>query len=165
VFADRMADGTEFAKPAGDRQRAIKKKAFADHRAELVGKYGANFEAAFDQPEAKIRWLTTGGYVARPLAGAWATAPYLHNGSVPTLADLLEPVHRRPIVFPGGHREYDPIRGGFVSRFEDVPADQRGASFVFDARITGNRNTGHEFGTRLTDVEKRALVLYLKGME
>jgi hypothetical protein len=165
VFADKMADGTEFAKAAGDRQRGIKKRAFADHRAELARKYGADFEAEFDQPEAEIRWLTTGGYVARPLAGAWATAPYLHNGSVPTLADLLEPAHRRPVVFPVGHREYDPVRGGFVSRFEDVPAGQRGAYFVFDARIAGNRNTGHEFGTRLTDAEKRALVLYLKGME
>lgn len=160
-----MADGTEFARAVGDRQRAIKKKAFADHRVELAAKYGEDFEATFDQPEKEIRWLTTGGYVAHPLAGAWATAPYLHNGSVPTLADLLEPAHRRPIVFPVGHREYDPVRVGYMSRFEDVPTEQQGDFFVFDTRIAGNRNTGHEFGTMLTDAEKRALLLYLKGME
>jgi hypothetical protein len=160
-----MIGGGEFAKAVGDRQREIKKKAFADHRAELVAKYGPNFEATFDQPEAQIQWLTTGGYVARPLAGGWATAPYLHNGSVPTLADLLEPAHRRPIVFPVGHREYDPARVGFVSRFEDVPTEQQRDFFVFDTRIAGNRNTGHEFGTRLTDAEKQTLLLYLKGMD
>lgn len=165
VFADPMADGTPFAKAVGLRQREIKKKAFDDHRDELVKKYGADFEKTFDQPDKDIRWLTTGGYVARPLAGAWASAPYLHNGSVPTLADLLEPANRRPIVFPVGHREYDPVRGGYVSRFEDVPAEQLGAAFVFDTRIAGNRNTGHEFGTQLTGTEKRALLLYLKGVK
>lgn len=165
VFADPMADGRQFAAAAGLLQREIKKKAFADHRDELVAKYGAGFEKTFDQPDADIRWLTTGGYVAPPLAGTWATAPYLHNGSVPTLADLLEPVNRRPIVFPVGHREYDPVRGGYVSRFEDIPADQLSTAFVFDTRIAGNRNTGHEFGTLLTAAEKRALLLYLKGMK
>ena len=165
VFADRMADGRQFAAAVGLVQRAVKKQAFADRRDELVERYGADFEARFDQPDADIRWLTTGGYVARPLAGAWATAPYLHNGSVPTLADLLEPAHRRPIVFPVGHREYDPVRGGYVSRFEDVPADQLATAFVFDTRIAGNRNTGHEFGTQLPPAEKRALLQYLKGMK
>ncbi|HUR56055.1 MAG TPA: di-heme-cytochrome C peroxidase, partial [Gemmataceae bacterium] len=166
VFADKLADGRDFAESVGLVQRKIKKKAYDDHRAELEKKYGAGFETPlFDEPDAKIRWLTTGGYVARPLAGAWATAPYLHNGSVPTMADLLEPVHRRPVVFPVGHREYDPVRVGFVSRFDDVPEDQVKSYFVFDTRAAGNRNTGHEFGTNLTDGEKRALLLYLKGME
>ncbi|HUR52979.1 MAG TPA: hypothetical protein VMZ71_02525, partial [Gemmataceae bacterium] len=73
--------------------------------------------------------------------------------------------HRRPVVFPVGHREYDSVRVGFVSRFEDVPEDQVKSYFVFDTRAAGNRNTGHEFGTNLTDAEKRALLLYLKGME
>jgi hypothetical protein len=166
VFADKMANGKDFAESVGAVQRKIKNKAYDDHRAELEGKYGKGFESPlFDQPNAEIKWLTTGGYVARPLAGAWSTAPYLHNGSVPTLADLLEPVHRRPVVFPVGHREYDPVRVGFVSRFEDVPEDQVRSYFVFDTRPAGNRNTGHEFGTNLTDAEKRALLLYLKGME
>lgn len=164
VFADPMMDGGEFAAAVGLRQRKIKMKAFHDHRAELITKYGADFEKVFDEPESQIRWLTTGGYVARPLAGAWATAPYLHNGSVPTLADLLEPAHRRPIIFPVGHREYDPERAGFVSRFEEIPADQLNSAFVFDTRIAGNRNTGHEFGTRLTPVEKKALLAYVKTM-
>lgn len=165
VFADKLADGRDFAAAVGDIQKKIKKRAYADHRAELVKKYGPDFADKLDQPEGKIKWLTTGGYVARPLAGAWSTAPYLHNGSVPTLADLLEPAHRRPVLFPVGHREYDPDRVGFVSRFEDVPEEQVKAYFVFDTRPAGNRNTGHEFGATLAPAEKRALLLYLKGME
>ena len=163
VFADKMADGTDFAKAVGDRQRAIKKQAFRDHRAELEKDYGPNFEGDFDQPDDKIRWLTTGGYVARPLTGTWATAPYLHNGSVPTLADLLEPAAKRPIVFPVGHREYDPARVGYVSKFEDVPPNQVASYFIYDTRLTGNHNSGHEFGTALTPAQKTSLLMYLKS--
>ena len=163
AFADKMADGKDFAKAVGDRQRDIKRKSFKEYRAELIAEYGVNFEANFDQPEDQIRWLTTGGYVARPLSGTWATAPYLHNGSVPTLADLLEPASRRPIVFPVGHREYDPARIGYVSKFEDVPQGQIASWFVFDTRIAGNSNSGHEFGTTLTADQKSALLLYLKS--
>ena len=55
-----------------------------------------------DLPEEQIRWITTLGYVARPLEGIWATAPYLHNGSVPTLDDLLKPENERPGMLPFG---------------------------------------------------------------
>ena len=55
------------------------------------------------------------GYVAVPLAGVWLRAPYLHNGSVPSLADLLEPPERRPREFRRGYDVYDPANVGFVS--------------------------------------------------
>ena len=62
----------------------------------------------FDLPEEQIHWLTTRGDVARPLEGIWATAPYLHNGSVPTLDDLLKPEDERPICFPFGNASTTP---------------------------------------------------------
>jgi mono/diheme cytochrome c family protein len=79
------------------------------------------------------------GYKPRPLAGIWATAPFLHNGSVPTVYDLLSPVSERPITFRVGSREYDQERLGLKA------ADSR--FWEFDTRTDGNHNTGHEFNT------------------
>lgn len=105
------------------------------------------------------------GYKARPLDGIWATAPYLHNGSVPNLFQLLSPVSERATTFWVGNHEYDPKFAGF--RTEEFPG-----GFLFDTRIRGNGNQGHEFrdGCRTTGVigrglqpdERRALVEYLK---
>jgi hypothetical protein len=78
-------------------------------------------------------------YKARPLAGAWATAPYLHNGSVPNLYSLLLPVGERPKKFYVGRRDFDPVMLGY--RLEPM---SRGG-FWFDTSIAGNHNTGHEF--------------------
>ncbi|MES3039422.1 MAG: di-heme-cytochrome C peroxidase [Bdellovibrionota bacterium] len=63
----------------------------------------------------------TPGYPARHLAGAWATAPYLHNGSVPNLYELLKPSYARPKMFFVGNSEYDAVRLGFQSEFESLP--------------------------------------------
>jgi mono/diheme cytochrome c family protein len=95
-------------------------------------------------------------YKARPLNGIWATAPYLHNGSVPTLYDLLLPPASRPRKFTLGRRELDPRKVGYVSD-GDVP-------FVVDTSVTGNGNGGHEYGTALSDEERWALVEYLKSL-
>ncbi len=62
---------------------------------------------------------TTRSYVARRLDGIWATAPYLHNGSVPTLHDLLLPANERPASFAIGHRNFDPVRVGYLTRVPD----------------------------------------------
>ena len=93
---------------------------------------------------------------ARPLNGIWATAPYLHNGSVPTLYDLLLPPASRPKKFPLGRREYDPRKVGYVSE-GDVP-------FVVDTAVTGNGNGGHAYGVTLSDANRWALVEYLKTL-
>ena len=61
------------------------------------------------------KWDDTRGrkiYRAKTLVGIWATAPFLHNGSVPTLYDLLRPAAERPVTFPTGQREYDPVKLG-----------------------------------------------------
>lgn len=85
-------------------------------------------------------------YKARSLNGIWATAPYLHNGSVPTLYDLLLPKKRagdpddgeyRPDTFLVGAREFDPVKIGFLSEGYD--------GFVFDTSLKGNFNAGHEY--------------------
>ncbi|HEX9983927.1 MAG TPA: di-heme-cytochrome C peroxidase [Thermoanaerobaculia bacterium] len=96
-------------------------------------------------------------YRARPLDGIWATAPYLHNGSVPTLADLLKPAAQRPPTFYVGDCEIDPANVGCV-------ATQRPGAFLFDTSKAGNRNTGHEYGTSLNADDRKALLEYLKSL-
>ena len=104
------------------------------------------------------------GYRSRPLTGIWATAPFLHNGSVPTLYDLLLPPAARPAAFNVGSREYDPVKVGYVT----APSPTN--SFRFVARdggglVPGNGNQGHDYNnTRLSDADRWALVEYLKTL-
>ncbi|MHC8410264.1 di-heme-cytochrome C peroxidase [Pseudomonas sp. Hz4] len=104
-------------------------------------------------------------YKARPLAGVWATAPFLHNGSVPSLYQLLSPQDERATTFYKGTFEYDPRHLGYrTEAFTD--------GFLFETRITGNHNSGHEFragkrgngviGRWLQPEERWALLEYLK---
>ncbi len=99
----------------------------------------------------------TRGYKAAPLAGIWATAPYLHNGSVPTLLDLLRPPAQRPRSFDPGTREFDPAKVGLSA---DTPAD----TWRFDTSVPGNDNGGHDYGTRLDAAQKADLLTYLKSL-
>lgn len=103
----------------------------------------------------------TAGYVAPPLDGVWATAPYLHNGSVPTLEALLDP-GLRPACFLRGRdsRRYDLERVGWDYA---VPKDCVGPA-VFDTSLYGKGNGGHEFGLRLDPAERRAVLEYLKTL-
>ena len=100
------------------------------------------------------------GYNAQYLDGIWLRAPYLHNGSVPTIRDLLEPVDKRPPLFYRGYDVYDPVRVGFVS----TGADAQREGTKFDVRVRGNGNAGHTFGTTLPEPAKDALVEYLKTL-
>jgi mono/diheme cytochrome c family protein len=100
------------------------------------------------------------GYVAQFLDGIWLRAPYLHNGSVPSLADLLMPPAQRPQQFWRGHDVYDPVRAGFVAQGD---AAER-AGTLYDTRQRGNGNGGHAFGTALPDADKAALLEYLKTL-
>ncbi|HMH53796.1 MAG TPA: hypothetical protein VK548_26415 [Candidatus Acidoferrum sp.] len=110
------------------------------------------------------------GYIAAFLDGIWLRAPYLHNGSVPTLRDLLEPVAKRPQVFYRGYDVYDSLDMGFISR-EDQ-AKRLGTSWdavkavatPYDVRWRSNGNMGHEYGVTLPQGEKDALIEYLKTL-
>ena len=96
-------------------------------------------------------------YKARPLSGIWASAPYLHNGSVPSLAELLKPPAQRVPEFWVGGREFDPDAVGNES------GEAPGRSLL-DTRLPGNANTGHAFGTTLPEADKRDLLEYLKSL-
>ncbi len=99
-------------------------------------------------------------YKARPLDGIWATAPYLHNGSVPTLDDLLRPAADRPKSFNVGTREFDPVKVGYRT---DAAAP--GNSFAFTAEGPGNSNDGHDYNVgKLSDADRAALLEYLKSL-
>jgi cytochrome c peroxidase len=100
------------------------------------------------------------GYVVAFLDGIWLKAPYLHNGSVPTLRDLLEPAAQRPKVFWRGYDVYDQAKVGFVTDTQDA---QRIGTRM-DTTAKGGGNQGHEFGTTLPATEKDALVEYLKTL-
>jgi mono/diheme cytochrome c family protein len=97
-------------------------------------------------------------YRARPLNGIWATAPYLHNGSVANLEELLIPAARRSKVLYMGNWDFDPVRVGYESSSPFI-----GAS-ILDTRLPGNSNAGHEFGTDPSPADRAALIEYLKTL-
>jgi processive rubber oxygenase RoxA-like protein/cytochrome c len=101
--------------------------------------------------------VQTPRYKARPLDGIWATAPYLHNGSVPTLWDLLNPTSERPAVFYVGSHDFDPVKVGLVTT-------QAPGAFLFDTSLPGNWRNGHEYGTSLSDDDKKSLLEFLKTL-
>jgi hypothetical protein len=106
----------------------------------------------------------TFGYASMPLDGIWARAPYLHNGSVPTLADLLEPPEKRPVVFYRGDDVYDTEKVGFRT---GLPADGGRRFFRYDTKLRGNGNAGHTgppYGTELPPEQKKDLLEYLKTL-
>lgn len=94
-------------------------------------------------------------YKAGPLGGIWATAPYLHNGSVASLYQLLLPASQRLPTFKVGSREFDPLNVGF---------DLATGTFDFDTTVVGNSNKGHEYGKQLTDEQRWQLVEFLKTL-
>jgi cytochrome c5 len=118
----------------------------------------------FNQPYPQRFHLfrKTNGYAGMPLDGIWLRAPYLHNGSVPSLRELLEPSSARTRLFYRGNDVFDPQNVGFVS---NVASQGEQQFFRFDTAQRGNGNQGHEgaaYGTELAANEKRAVVEYLK---
>ncbi|WP_305985023.1 cytochrome c [Roseibium sp. MMSF_3544] len=106
----------------------------------------------------------TDGYANMPLDGLWLRAPYLHNGSVPTLYDLLLPPGERPRTFLRSSDVLDAERGGFQAPECETSTsnDASNNGFCFDTSLIGNGNYGHDYGTDLTPAERDSLLLYLK---
>jgi mono/diheme cytochrome c family protein len=100
----------------------------------------------------------TDGYANMPLDGVWLRSPYLHNGSVPTLRDLLNPPDQRPKVFFTGYDLYDYDSVGFVSSGPE--AERFGQRY--DTSVPGNGNGGHSYGTNLSPADKDVLLEYMK---
>ncbi len=107
------------------------------------------------------------GYVAPPLDGIWATAPYLHNGSVPTLEHLLDsetrPTYWRRLDYDSAH--YDRERVGWPVTVLNVGHDVFSVGehrYIYDTTIFAHGNGGHTYGDKLDNDERRALLEYLK---
>ncbi|MEM9837147.1 MAG: di-heme-cytochrome C peroxidase [Bacteroidota bacterium] len=100
-------------------------------------------------------------YKGRPLNGIWATAPYLHNGSVPDLWSLLLPEDERPKTFWVGNREFDPVNVGYRS---DVGKNEFHVLGKDGKIMKGNSNLGHRYGTELNAADRWALVEYMKTL-
>lgn len=111
------------------------------------------------------------GYQAPPLDGVWATAPYLHNGSVPTLEGVLDS-KARPKIFTRSYRtgkdDFDAVNIGWKFERIDRPTDKsQPASLqrrIYDTTQPGRGNQGHTFGDHFTDAERRAVIEYLKSL-
>nr|WP_209942947.1 cytochrome c [Rhizobium halophytocola] len=105
------------------------------------------------------------GYVAVGLEGLWLRAPYLHNGSVPSLRDLLKTPDARPKTFFRGSDLVDAENGGFVAtNMPASPASPPVAASLYDTTLPGNANTGHLWGTDLSPQAKESLLAYLKTL-
>jgi hypothetical protein len=114
-----------------------------------------------DSQYAFKHFRKTFGYANHPLDGIWLRAPYLHNGSVPTLADLLEAPENRPKVFYRGYDVFDQQKVGFRT---DVAEEKGRKYFRFDTALPGNGNSGHLYGTTLPADQKKALLEYMKRL-
>ncbi|HEV2487155.1 MAG TPA: di-heme-cytochrome C peroxidase [Terracidiphilus sp.] len=156
----------------------IRHKYYRDHHItfqtdhEISGTVHACFAGfdALDIPQV------TDAYKPRPLEGVWATPPFLHNGSVPNLYEMLSPIEERSKRFYVGRREFDPVRVGYVTE----PGNGSTNGFWMDTTLPGNLNTGHQFrgedqptgsstprpmgviGRGLTPEERLDIIEYLK---
>lgn len=129
--------------------------------------YGWRFAPGSLSPQPG--WTGPLAYKAGPLAGVWATGPFLHNGSVPTVYDLLSPPQERPKRFYVGDERYDAKKLGYVSDVDKIPEKERAGLFLFDTSLPGNSNAGHVFPdpsvARLSPSERYAIIEYLKVLE
>jgi hypothetical protein len=149
---EAWSDGVD---PAAPRPR------FTDpHRAAMWTPEAATAYNTYGKPWGFAHFQSKNSYVNVPLDAIWIRAPYLHNGSVPYLGELLEPPEKRTKVFYRGYELYDPARMGYVSDGEDA---QRAGS-RYDTSEAGNSNQGHLWGIQLSAEQKRALLEYLKTL-
>jgi hypothetical protein len=148
-FGQPVAGGVPFPKAIQPILDKLKARAFLDDGVSEAD------QKAMDAPT--VIWRSPGKYLARPLTGVWATGPYLHNGSVPTLWHLLHP-DQRPAKFVTGNSEYDPKSVGYAAG---------GNGWTFDTSQPGNGNGGHntaKYGANLSEDQKAALLEYLKSI-
>jgi len=126
------------------------------------------FEQGWISEEGKVKVVEHPvGYVAPPLDGVWASAPYFHNGSVPTLWHLLHPSDR-PKVWLRTENGYDTARGGLeVKEFSELPKEAKTADekrTYFNSSLPGKSAAGHDFPNVLREEERTALLEYLKTL-
>ena len=134
---------------------------YTEKLAEIQHLYGDGYDWDF------THFHKTNGYANHPLDGIWARAPYLHNGSVPTLWDLLTPEDARNggrDFFYRGHGVFDANDVGIRTDVEEIDGRKM---FRFVISEPGNGNQGHSgprYGTDLSDADKRAVIEYMKTL-
>lgn len=158
-WAGRVYDGSKLGLGP-----AVRAPAAATIINAVRNQYYADTNTPSAQREGDVTFGSACGYKARPLIGVWSTPPFLHNGSVRTVYDLLS--ETRAATFGVGTRVFDPVRLGYVD-------DKRSTAFRFDATVDGNSNAGHwwtddasrpgRIGRKLTEAEKMAIIEFLKG--
>jgi hypothetical protein len=132
------------------------------HRAEMFtqtladgfNRFLAELEAEGYQPPKEVGVRSTGKYFAATLSGVWARSPYLHNGSIRTMQELLTPPQQRETRFHRGSRVFDENAMGYTDE----------GAYVLDTSASGNSNSGHDYGTKLSPEKKRDLIEYLKTL-
>ncbi|HYY13539.1 MAG TPA: hypothetical protein VE758_03805 [Chthoniobacterales bacterium] len=134
-----------------DPQRA---QLFSQKLADQFNKFLAELEAEGYEAPKEVGVRSTGKYWAPTLSGVWARSPYLHNGSVRTMRELLTPPTERAKTFHRGSRRFDETVLGY--------ADE--GPYLFDTNARGNSNSGHDYATSLSDEEKHELIEYLKTL-
>ncbi len=129
-------------------------EAFSAAQAEHFSKFLSELQTVGYTPSAEPGIRSTQKYWSPTLAGVWERSPYLHNGSVRTMRDLLTKPDQRPRSFHRGSRAYDANVMGYA---DDGP-------YLLDTTKPGDSNAGHDFGTKLTEEQKRDLMEYLKTL-
>ena len=127
---------------------------FTQKLADGFNKFLAELETDGYVPPKEYGVRSTGKYWAPTLNGVWARSPYLHNGSVRTMQELLTAPDQRAKSFHRGSRTYDEQELGYTDE----------GTYVLDTSTSGNANTGHDYGTKLSRAEKRDLIEYLKTL-
>ena len=127
---------------------------FTQKLADGFNKFLADLESQGYEAPKEMGVRSTGKYWAPTLSGVWARSPYLHNGSVRTMYELLTAPAERPKAFYRGSQVFDEKEMGYTD--EGV--------YAFDTAGSGNSNSGHDYGTKLSDKEKRELIEYLKTL-
>lgn len=135
---------------------------YADYirQSRIVDWYNSSW---FATSEPRSAFIPTDGYVAPPLDGIWASAPYFHNGSVPTIYEVLNS-SARPNVWArsGSSEDYDWEKIGW--NYSTNPKGKNYQKWTFDTSVPGYGNGGHTFGDKLTEEERWAVVEYLKTL-
>jgi len=125
---------------------------------DMIGWFNNSWFAKGDHP---ARLEPFNGYVAPPLEGVWITAPYLHNGSVPTMEALMDS-HLRPTYWSRDpdKKLYDYDRLGWTYQVEKGPCNKT----VYNTTLPGYGNGGHTYGDKLEPRERKAVIEYLKTL-
>src|ERR1043165_366418 len=151
---DGSEDDNRLFRPQDVGTDPTRAKAFTPEQAQRFTKFLNAVHVEGFTPAAEPAVRSTQMYWAPSLPGVWARSPYLHNGSVRTMRELLTPPRERASTFRRGSRRYVELDMGYTDD----------GVYVFDTAAPGNSNSGHDYGTSLTPNQKRDLIEYLKSL-